>query len=52
MIDMRVKSLMLRRVEGSKNYKGSLLRMDMKEIMWVYLGELSDIGSKTMLQRW
>ena len=42
---------MFRRGVGPKNYKGSLRRMNMKEIMIIYLREGSDIGSKTMIQR-
>ena len=39
---------MFRRGVGPKNEKGSLRRMNMKEIMRIYLREVSDIGSKTI----
>ena len=42
---------MFRRVVGSKNDKGSIHSMRMKEIMIIYLHEVNDIGSETMLQR-
>ena len=42
---------MFRRGEGPKNDKCSLRRISIKEKMRIYLREVSDIGSKTMLQR-
>ena len=36
--------------EGPRSDKGSLRKMKMKYIIGVYLHELSDIGSKSMLQ--
>ena len=39
---------MFRRGEGTKNDKGSLYRMNMKEIMRIYLREVSDNGSKNV----
>ena len=41
---------MLRRGVGTKNDKGSRCRMKTKDITMIYLREVSDIGSKTMLQ--
>ena len=51
MVYIRVQALMFSRVEGPKSGKGSLLRMKIKEIMRNYLREVSDILSKSMLQR-
>ena len=42
---------MFRRGVGSKNYKCSLRRMEMKSRMRIYLRKVSDIGSKLFLQR-
>ena len=36
---------------GPQNGKGYLRRIKRKEIMKIYLREVSNIGSKTMLQR-
>ena len=41
---------MLKGGEGPKNEIGSLRRMKMKAIM-IFLFEVSDIGSETMLQK-
>ena len=42
---------MSRRGLETENDKGSRRRMKSKEITRIYLREVSDIGSKTMLQR-
>ena len=42
---------MFSRDEGTKSDKGSILRISTKERMRIYLREVSDIGSKIMLQR-
>ena len=42
---------MFSRGEGPKSDKVSLCRINMKRIMRIYLREVSDIGSKSMLQR-
>lgn len=44
------RSLIFRRGVGTKNDKGSRCRMKTKDITRIYLREVSDIGSKTMLQ--
>ena len=51
MVEIRGQSLMFRRTVVPKHGKGSIHRMNMKEGMRIYLLEVSDIGSKTMLQR-
>ena len=51
MVEIRGQALMFRRTVGPKNGKGYLHRMNTKERMRIYLLEVSDIGSKTMLQR-
>ena len=50
MVDIREQHLMLRRGEGLKNDKGYLCTMNMKEMIRIYLREVSDIGRKSMLQ--
>ena len=52
MVDIREQHLMLRRGEGLKNDKGYLCTMNMKEMIIIYLREVSDIGRKSMLQIW
>ena len=42
---------MFRRGEVPQNDKGSHLRINMKGIMIIYLHEVSDIRSETMLQK-
>ena len=49
--EIRGRDLMFSRGEGPKSDKDSLHRMNMKEIMKIYLREVSDIGSKSMLQK-
>ena len=51
MAEIRGRSLMLSRGEGPRSDKGSLRRMNVNEMMRIYLCEVSDIGSKSMLQR-
>ena len=50
MVDIRGGVFIFSRGEGPKIDKGSLRRMNMKEIMRIYLLEVSDIGSKSMMQ--
>ena len=50
MVEIRGRSLMFSRGVAPKIDKGFLRRMKMKEIMRIYLREVSDIGSKSMLQ--
>ena len=47
-VEIRVRDLVFRRGEGPKNYKGSIRRINMKEIIRIYLREVSDIGSKNI----
>ena len=51
MAEIRGQALMFRRDVGTKSDKGSLCRMKTKEIMKIYLREVSDIGIKITLQR-
>ena len=51
MVDKRGRALMLSGGEGSKSDKYSLRRTNMKETMNIYLREVSNIGSKSILQR-
>ena len=50
MVDIRGGVFIFSRGEGPKIDKGYLRRMNMKEIMRIYLLEVSDIGSKSMMQ--
>ena len=50
MLEIRGQALMFIRGVGPKNDKGYLHRENMKEMMRIYLREVSDIGSKTILQ--
>ena len=50
MVDIRGQDLMFRRSVGPKSDEVSLCRMKAKEIMRIYLCEVGDIGSKSMLQ--
>ena len=51
MVDIRGQDLMFRRSVGPKIDEGSLCRMKKKEIMRIYLREVSDIGFKIKLLR-
>ena len=46
MVEIRGRALMFSRGEGPKSDKGSLRRMKIKDIMRIYLREVSDIGCK------
>ena len=50
MVEIRGRALMFSRGEGLKSDKGSLHRMKIKDIMRIYLREVSDIGCRIMLQ--
>ena len=51
MVEIGGQDLLFSRGEGSKTDKGSLRKTKMKEITRNDLREVSDIGSKIMLQR-
>ena len=51
MVEIRGRALMFSRGEVTKSDKGSIPRMNMKEIMRIYLCEVGDIVSESMLQR-
>ena len=50
MVEIRGQALMFSRGEIPKSDKGSLRRMNMKEIIRMFLREVSDFGSKSMLK--
>ena len=50
MVEIRGQALMFSRGEIPKSDKGSLRRMNMKEIMRMFFCEVSDFGSKSMLK--
>ena len=50
MVEIRGQALMFRRSVGPKSDEVSLCRMKAKEIMRIYLCEVSDIGFKIKLQ--
>ena len=51
LVEIRGQDFIYSRDEGPKSDKGYIRRMNMKKIMRIYLREVSDIGSKTMLQK-
>ena len=50
MVEIRGKTFVFRRSVGPKSDEVSLRRMKAKEIMRIYLREVSDIGFKIKLQ--